>query len=396
MGNIAHTKTTIKKSQKKKYFRLISRSKEPVLLVDTQNKYVKGNQAAVQLFEGKNFEELQSAGVEKLTPKVQPHLKMDSQSAVVAFINNAVEKNQGYQDFDFQHITVTGKPFWVHIWITPINLGGELIVQKVLRKIDAPKNEKSFEFSSLPDLKIISPDLQISKTTQFPISSNSEVNVSKNFTDLVAPQLSSDSSQAQTPTTPTQSQSKIQNLTSGNESDPDEFMQNYGHENEKRHHRSLSTTLSSHKPTEELEKLLQEIKKQIQSLSNKEIEDPILKNLDEISECFKGSIQKRDEQIEKFFDKLSTERKEHDKKYEKLEAHFQRRLSGLETEKQDKKTFLEEGFRMKKAFNLISKYSQEQDKIIDKLGRAILSLKENNIIKIDNFDEFSSFSDDEF
>ncbi|KAJ5070660.1 elks/rab6-interacting/cast protein [Anaeramoeba ignava] len=158
MGNANNAKHKVTKSTLKKYKKKIYSSKDAVMVTIVGKSCVEANDAAVEMFEASSRDELIKFQPELLSPKFQSHLNKTTQEVIMEGWKKISESAEGYLDLVFEHVSIKGNHFFVHVWVTAINFLGQLAAQSVLKKVQKPNPaEKKIESISDVDTSLIKP-----------------------------------------------------------------------------------------------------------------------------------------------------------------------------------------------------------------------------------------------
>eukprot|EP01156_Anaeramoeba_ignava_P023611 Anaeramoba_ignava/c21660_g3_i6.p1 GENE.c21660_g3_i6~~c21660_g3_i6.p1 ORF type:complete len:303 (+),score=119.34 c21660_g3_i6:55-963(+) len=158
MGNANNIKHKITKASIKKYRKKIYSSQDAIAVVSPEKGYIEANDAAVKLFEASSKEELFKHRPDTLSPQFQAHLGKSSHEVMMEVVQKAFQSEDGYADLIFEHISLKGNHFFAHVWITPINLGGQVAAQGVIKKVPNPNSaEKKIESTTDVDTSLLKP-----------------------------------------------------------------------------------------------------------------------------------------------------------------------------------------------------------------------------------------------
>ncbi|KAJ5069596.1 phage infection protein [Anaeramoeba ignava] len=117
------------------------------------------------------------------------------------------------------------------------------------------------------------------------------------------------------------------------------------------------------------------INKYLKSIQNQKLADSTNKKINQIHDLVFNFVDHKDEQINKLKEKFSQEKKEQKKKFSKLESHFQRRLGGMESQKNEKQSILEENLQLKKKINRLTSLIKKQEEITKELYSCLNTVK---------------------
>ncbi|KAJ6242072.1 galactose-binding domain-like [Anaeramoeba flamelloides] len=113
------------------------------------------------------------------------------------------------------------------------------------------------------------------------------------------------------------------------------------------------------------------IKKLIAQVDKKEFSETFLPHLEKVIKIYTGLVEKKNAKIENFNDKLKTERKKYKSKYEGLQSHLQRRMDGLENNKNDKTKLMKKSLSLKSSVNKYTQLMRKHQIYIDKLNKLV-------------------------
>ena len=122
-------------NQKKVFQLLFEKSKDGIFL-DSKDKFLDCNEAAVKIFEAKNKEELLKQNAMTLSPKFQPDGKLSSDKLVAIFTK---AKRYGVYRGEWLAKKLNGSEFWIDMVITVIALNNNTIYYTVFRDISQRK-----------------------------------------------------------------------------------------------------------------------------------------------------------------------------------------------------------------------------------------------------------------
>ncbi|KAJ5074431.1 calmin [Anaeramoeba ignava] len=319
MGNVKFAQHTVSKEHTKKYEKQVRRSKECVLLLDETGKIYLANGRTAKMFGLRNskvfMKQSQNFG---LTPDYQPHLKTDTQTATRLLLEKAFK--DGMVDNDFLCRTFKGQEFWVHSWITPINFGGKLITQAIMRKIDQPLDSQEDSVKKIaPSQRLLNAEIFSSDPEDFPETV---------FSDSISPQ-------------DTENSSPLNTIAK-----------------EEKKNQTFSLMIVSE--TDKISQTVDSLKEKIRAVDNPNIERNVIKGLNEISQIHTDVVESFQKKIEDSMTKLKAQSENYKKKYEELETHLQRRLVELESIKKNSNKLKLENANLWKSLNEISQVVENQ------------------------------------
>ncbi|KAJ3446518.1 hypothetical protein M0812_08328 [Anaeramoeba flamelloides] len=114
-------------------------------------------------------------------------------------------------------------------------------------------------------------------------------------------------------------------------------------------------------------RLISKIENKVENSESSSLKNQIDEKLEQVFNIFSEAINSRDEQIKKLNEKLKVERKNHKKKFEKLESHLQRRLTGLQSEKETKKQMMEENLTFRRNLKEVEDFILKQNESFNRI-----------------------------
>ncbi|KAJ5072709.1 protein networked 4a [Anaeramoeba ignava] len=168
MGN-RNLSANLKELKTARYSKLIHASKEAVICIDENGKYILANSSAAKIVKAKSPKAITKLPPWSLAPKIQTSTNMDNQQMIEYYSIKLSESPNGVVDFDFQMKTLPGEIIWVHMWATPLMLNGKYATQLIFRQIAEPTG-KSMKLSST--------------TVNLNISDSSETSVNSSRNDV--------------------------------------------------------------------------------------------------------------------------------------------------------------------------------------------------------------------
>ncbi|KAJ3426186.1 hypothetical protein M0812_28636 [Anaeramoeba flamelloides] len=115
-------------------------------------------------------------------------------------------------------------------------------------------------------------------------------------------------------------------------------------------------------------RLISKIENKVENSESPSLKRQIDEKLQQVFNVFYEAINSRDEQIKKLNEKLKVERKNHKKKFEKLESHLQRRLTGLQSEKETKKQMMEENLTFRRNLKEVDDFILKQNDSFNRIA----------------------------
>ncbi|KAJ3431911.1 hypothetical protein M0813_01353 [Anaeramoeba flamelloides] len=116
-------------------------------------------------------------------------------------------------------------------------------------------------------------------------------------------------------------------------------------------------------------KLVERIQNKVENSESNHLKKKIDNCLREVYDIFCEAIEDRDKQINNLTEKIKSEKKKHNKKFENLESHLQRRLTGLQSEKETKKQMMEENLLYRRNSNEFEELLNKQNQSISRLSK---------------------------
>ncbi|KAJ6227610.1 hypothetical protein M0813_09512 [Anaeramoeba flamelloides] len=389
MGNTTPYKTLSQKSWKK-YLKMISKSKEAILLIDEKIQFSYFNRNAAQMLKIKNRK-----GV-KLTPALisplnQPHLGVDSALGSQAVVQNVYKSKDGRFDYIWQYQRVTGELFFARVYLTIIRVKKKTHCQCLWRPIKDPNEILTSSigslgsFGSYDSLKSFNSINSYTSNTSFGsvISNNStnslssfekkiqEINLNSKI-DLISKSTNGLSMNNQS--TYNQSLTKSINSTiskdyKGNSTDIKSSLAkntNYTSRQNNSESNYLPIMILEMDIYEDFMIFQDNIKKAVRSTNDLIAEKKLIDEFNRFETIFNTSLKKRESHIHKLTERTKKIKLDTKKKYQKLENQLQKRLL-LYHEQIKKRKKLEEQNRIIKEKLLQSKkIFNKQKKIFDK------------------------------
>ena len=118
-----------------KFYLLCERSLEPIIIYDGE-KIVDCNDAALSIMGATRKEQLVGSSVEDISPPVQPDGQLSVDSA-----RNIIDEvlRTGKSRFEWVHKDLTGKTFWVEVFLTSVSLNKKNVIYGTWRDITESK-----------------------------------------------------------------------------------------------------------------------------------------------------------------------------------------------------------------------------------------------------------------
>ncbi|KAJ6226168.1 hypothetical protein M0813_01137 [Anaeramoeba flamelloides] len=113
------------------------------------------------------------------------------------------------------------------------------------------------------------------------------------------------------------------------------------------------------------------IKKIIGQTNNKEFSESFLSHLENLIKIYNELVEKKNTKIENFNQKLKVERKKYKSKYDNLESHLQRRMDGLENNKNTKNKLMKKSMGLRNKVNKYTKLMENHQKTIEKINELL-------------------------
>ncbi|KAJ5076206.1 hypothetical protein M0811_06485 [Anaeramoeba ignava] len=319
MGVSNSAKKKISKREIKEYKMRVEKCSESILLVDNKANFIEANKAAVKMFKAKSKKDVLEKGPNGLAGPYQPAFKMPTMQASALVLKNAFESPDGFYDFDFLHVDCENKEFWCHVWVTPINWGGELVLQGYARPVSEPGITKTFDLSEEAAF-FIKPVAE--KMLQAKSTSNS-----KTETDSQTDSFIGDDFKTTTELSDTENPVNFSEVTS--QTDQERKPKTSSKKQKETINSSFPNVILFDNDEDEiqLENRIDKIKSVVRSHDNPVLEKTVVQELNEIKKIFSNSTQNLEKKISRLVDKLQKERNQHQQKYSQLESHLQKNLS---------------------------------------------------------------------
>eukprot|EP01156_Anaeramoeba_ignava_P009950 Anaeramoba_ignava/a478522_44.p1 GENE.a478522_44~~a478522_44.p1 ORF type:complete len:359 (+),score=152.91 a478522_44:97-1173(+) len=320
MGAVESAKKKITKKQSKQYIKKVQAYYEPIVLGDEKADFIDANPAAISLFKAKSKKQICSKGPNGLSADFQPAFNLPTSRAAPLAIQSAFNSPEGFFDFDWLHRDLDGKDFWVHVWATPINMGGKLVIQGLTRPVSGRGMVTTLDLGvdAAYFVKPLSDKIKSALDTE----TESQIEQTKS-----SPQTDSETN---TKTDP--------NIKKESKSDPKTDPKT----DPKKESSPNTSTKAEEKPTHEVRKSIivfpnddlemefdekvDYIKSLIRSHENPKLEKKIVDALNQAKSLFTRSNLLLQEQIEQLTQRIQTQEKKNRQKYFDLEEHLQNSL----------------------------------------------------------------------
>ncbi|KAJ6226171.1 hypothetical protein M0813_01140 [Anaeramoeba flamelloides] len=280
----------------KDYKKMIKKSPDCYMQIDSSGDIVDVNRSTVKLFKARSRKKFNKFKLNEITPKVQPHLKQETEKAIVNKIIQTLERaKQGKgNEFVWLYKDCEDQELWVHIRLRAINLVGSFVIEGLLKPIDNPEEVHK-------------------KLSKMKNSGNEQKNNKK--------QSKSDSESSEE-----------------EESEDSESLDNEGNYSDKMN--EISDRMLNLQDSDNLSQIfetLSKIKFLVRDAENIELEKLVVDKLNGIDNFFNEVLDNRNHHIYHLGERLMNERSENRKKYKQLEEHLQRRLGGMDYENEKKR-----------------------------------------------------------
>ncbi|KAJ3447010.1 hypothetical protein M0812_07814 [Anaeramoeba flamelloides] len=339
MGNVNSHKT-LSKSSWRKYKKMISKSKEAILLIDDKTNFTFINRAALRMLNIKKNKKVNITPA-MISPLRQEHLGVDSKSGSEAVVKRVYESKTGKIDFIWQHQTITGELFYVRVYLTILKVEDQINCQVMWRPVSDPNDEKT---DGSIDPRFVNIDVSESEN-----GSESQSKTSTLGMESFSTQTNQNISSKMNNTTTNTQRTEI--LLDVGEIDIDDEFLNFQ----------------------------DKAKNIVRSTNNSTAEKKIIEEFQKFEKIFYQALESRDVYIKKILEKSHTAKSESRKKYRELENHLQKILGDFKIEKQQREESEKQNQKMKLQLKEVKSALVKQKKIFKKLTSIIVEENvENN------------------
>jgi len=126
----------------KKFKTMFESSKDAIMILTPEGKYLDANSASKELFECKDVSQVLSMDVSGFSPEMQSDGKKSSEKAS-KMISEAMEKGSNF--FEWVHKRLTGTEFFSTVLLTRMELRGQVVLQATVRDITELKKVESLK-----------------------------------------------------------------------------------------------------------------------------------------------------------------------------------------------------------------------------------------------------------
>ncbi|KAJ5074553.1 hypothetical protein M0811_01184 [Anaeramoeba ignava] len=134
MGNIENNLKPIKKSKVKSFLKKALDSEKPTSIIDSHGLIIDVNDKFLNLFEASSKDQMIKSSIFSFFPKIQPHMKMQSEYVAKMAIQKALNNQNGSFELELQCQNIQNTKTWVRTLVTPFNIGKNLHTKLELTK----------------------------------------------------------------------------------------------------------------------------------------------------------------------------------------------------------------------------------------------------------------------
>ncbi|KAJ6247904.1 hypothetical protein M0813_18205 [Anaeramoeba flamelloides] len=331
MGN-ANSHKTLTKSSWRKYKKMVSKSKDAILICDDKTNITFINRAGLKMFKIKKNKKVNITPA-MISPLRQAHLGVDSKSGSEAVVKRVYESKTGKIDFIWHHQTITGELFYVRVYLTILKVDDQIYCQGLLKSVSGPNDEKT---DGSIDPRFVNIDVSESENGSETQSKTSTLGMDS-FSSPINQKISSKNEN----TTTIQSTEILLEL---GEIDIDEEFLNFQ----------------------------DKAKNIVRSTNNSTAEKKIIEEFQKFEKIFYQALESRDVYIKKILDKSRKSKSESRRKYRELENHLQKTLGDFKIEKHQREESEKQNQRMKSQLKEVKYALVKQKKIFKKLTSIVI------------------------
>ncbi|KAJ3447882.1 synaptonemal complex protein zip1 [Anaeramoeba flamelloides] len=356
MGNSANSHK-IKKRHYKKYLKRLEKSKLPCSILDGEGKIVDITSTFLKEvgWVGKDhlFKNYKPG---RISAKNQKHFECDTPTAIKKAIGMIMKSNEGLLTIPWDGMDQFGEknPLWIYCTLTSI--GGKPHIQTIWKKrkvMEDSQLERPDEInSSLLKVQIDDNESTTSKET-----STYTDTTSKHDKEKISKKHKTSKSQK------TDNSNSHLNKKVG--SDSNSTSQNF--------------VLDDIEEQNEIDRIIDKIKKQSRTLDNMDYEMELIKNINSLAKAMEQMKQKRDEQIGKLNTRLRTQNSKNKKKVLDLEEYYQKKNQNFDKLNKKNIKLNKEVKGLKQTISKLYCHLKENEKTENKLINELQSNKLLNI-----------------
>ncbi|KAJ3445171.1 hypothetical protein M0812_11036 [Anaeramoeba flamelloides] len=331
MGN-ANTHTTLSQTSWRKYKKMISKSKEAILLIDDKTNFTFVNRAALTMLNIKKAKDIKITPA-LISPLRQEHLGVDSKSGSEAVVKRVYESKNGKIDFVWQHQKITGELFYVRVYLTLVKVENKINCQTIWRKVDGPNDTNSSMGSIDPrfvDIDVSAFDSEYDKSSITKSNNSNKEKSSRKVKEGIS--------------TKKPNESEIKSYTSDFIIDVDQV-----------------------DIDEEFVNFQDNVKNIVRSTNDSNAEKKIIQEFIDFEKVFYQSIESRDKYIKSLSEKNRKSKGDSRRKYRDLETHLQETLKKYTKEKEVREKIELENRKMKKKLEEVKTIFRKQKKMTKKI-----------------------------
>ncbi|KAJ6253671.1 hypothetical protein M0813_13086 [Anaeramoeba flamelloides] len=376
MGNSTPHKTLSQKSWKK-YLRMISKSKDAILLIDENVHFSYLNRKAAKMLKITNRKNIKLTPT-SISPLKQPHLEVDSASGSKVIIKNLVKSKDGTCDFIWQHQTVNGELFYVRSYLTILRVKEKLHCQCIWIPIKNINEIFSNSFETFELLNSFNSHVSVDSSNGMHNSINSLNSLEKNITNYDLNSQNTDNSEYSEGSLTSNLMSESGSLNSIFSMDSSEINNLNSTKPKIRKKKNTlfqkqldtPTMIDNYDLEEEFAKFQDNIKKAV-CLSNNDIQQTVCNELEEFKTNFYSSNKNQNIYIQKISQQQKNILKQSRNRYRKLENNLQKRNLLFSEERKKQKALEMENQQLKKNISEISSILDQQKHILDTFNQFL-------------------------
>lgn len=150
-GSMLQVAESARLASERNYRAIFESSKEAMMILAPQGRFINGNKATLDLFGCKDEEEFTSKTPAELSPEYQPDGAKSSDKAA-QMMDLAMRDGSAF--FEWKHMRLSGEEFWAVVLLTKLELSGLVVLQATVRDIDEKKRIELELVQKMADLEI--------------------------------------------------------------------------------------------------------------------------------------------------------------------------------------------------------------------------------------------------
>ncbi|KAJ6236896.1 centrosomal protein [Anaeramoeba flamelloides] len=347
----------IKKRHYKKYLKRLENSKLPVSILNGEGTIVDITSTFLKEVGWVGQDHLfKNHKPGRISAKKQKHFECDTPEAIKKAVVLLMKSKDGLLTIPWDGTDQFGEknPLW--IYCTLISVSGKPFIQTIWKK------RKVMEDSQLENPEEID-------------SSLLKVNINDS-TSVTSKETSTCSE-----ITPKREKEKISqkhNTSMSHNTENSNFPSNIRVESDSTI-TSQSFALDDIEEQNEIDQVIETIKKQSRALDNMDYEMELIKNVNSLSQMMEQMKKKRDEQIGKLNSRLRTQNSKHKNKVLELEEYYQKKFQNFEKENKKNKKLNKEIKRLKQTVSTLYHHLKQNQK---KENKLLIDIESDNSLKL--------------